>query len=132
MSEDWYARPVLAVRDAPEALAFYTAKLGFKQDWTYEEEGRLRIVQVSRPKCELILSDQWPEDAGRGLIFVSLDAEFFTPAMRDLADRGARLEHGVWGYELVVIKDLDGNRLWFPLPDGVQWSDVVPGSRPAD
>jgi len=33
MSKDWYARPVLAVRDAPQSLHFYASKLGFKEDW---------------------------------------------------------------------------------------------------
>ena len=37
-----------------------------------EEDGRLRIAQVSRSGCELILSDQWPDEAGRGLLFISL------------------------------------------------------------
>jgi uncharacterized glyoxalase superfamily protein PhnB len=70
---NWYARPVLAVRDATAALDFYSRKLGFGEDWRYDEGGRLRIVQVSRGGCEIILSDQWPEEAGRGLLFISLD-----------------------------------------------------------
>jgi len=116
MSKDWYARPVLAVRDAPQSLHFYASKLGFKEDWRYEEDERLRIVQVSRQGCELILSDQWPEEAGRGLIFISLDASEFAAAKQDLADRGADAKPGQWGYELLVVEDIDGNRLWFPHP----------------
>jgi len=68
----WYTRPVLAVRDTAAALGFYATKLGFSEDWRYEEDGRLRIAQVSRSGCELILSDQWPDEAGRGLLFISL------------------------------------------------------------
>lgn len=113
---DWYARPVLAVRDAAEALAFYGERLGFQEDWRYEEDGRLRIAQVSRAGCEVILSDQWPQDAGRGRLFVSLDPADFTAMQADLAARGAELAAGHWGYELVVVEDLDGNRLWFPHP----------------
>ena len=117
MSTDWYARPVLAVCDAPKSLQFYISKLGFKEDWRYEEEARLRIVQVSRQGCELILSDQWPEEAGRGLMFISLDAAEFASTKQELADRGLDLKTGRWGYELLVVEDLDGNRLWFPHPD---------------
>ena len=113
---DWYARPVLSVRDAPAALAFYSGKLGFGEDWRYEEDGRLRIVQVSRAGCELILSDQWPDEAGRGLMFISLDAAEFSAARQELAERGAPVKTGHWGYELLVVEDLDGNRLWFPHP----------------
>ena len=116
MSKAWYARPVLAVRDAPQGLQFYASKLGFKEDWRYEEDARLRIVQVSRQGCELILSDQWPEEAGRGLIFISLDRSEFAPAMQELAERGVDLKSGRWGHDLLVVEDPDGNRLWFPHP----------------
>lgn len=117
MSTDWYARPVLAVRDASKALEFYASKLGFKEDWRYEKDARLRIAQVSRQGCELILSDQWPEEAGRGRMFISLGPAEFASAKQELAERGVELRSGHWGYELLVVEDLDGNRLWFPLPD---------------
>ena len=117
MSSDWYARPVFAVRDTPAALEFYAAQLGFREDWRYEEDARLRIVQVSRTGCELILTDQWPDDAGRGLIFISLDAEAFAAAGVEFAARAVEVKAGRWGYDLLVIEDPDGNRLWFPHPD---------------
>ncbi len=113
---NWYARSVLAVRDAPAALAFYEAKLGFAEDWRYEEEGRLRIVQVSRAGCELILSDQWPDDAGQARIFISLEAADFERLLADAAERGLAIGSGSWGYDLAVVEDPDGNRLWFPKP----------------
>ena len=112
----WYARPVLAVRDATAALGFYVAKLGFSEDWRYEEVGRLRIVQVSRQGCELILSDQWPDDAGQARIFISLEAADFELLIADAAKRGLALGDGHWGYALKVVEDPDGNRLWFPAP----------------
>ena len=112
----WYSRPVLAVRDAPASVAFYSEKLGFKVDWRYEEVGRLRIAQVSRDGCELILSDQWPEDAGQARIFVSLDPADFDRLVADSPDRGLALADGDWGYALKVVEDPDGNRLWFPAP----------------
>jgi catechol 2,3-dioxygenase-like lactoylglutathione lyase family enzyme len=113
----WYARTVLRVRDAPQSLGFYIGKLGFKEDWRYEDDGRLRVVQVSRQGCELILSDQWPEAAGGGLLFVSLDPPDFAAMTRELSDRGVRHASGRWGYDLVVVEDPDGNRLWFPHPE---------------
>jgi uncharacterized glyoxalase superfamily protein PhnB len=113
---NWYARPVFAVRDAAAALGFYSAKLGFSEDWRYEEEGRLRIVQVSREGCELILSDQWPDEAGRGLLFISLETAAFDWLVSEAAERGLDLKSGFWGYDLAVVEDPDGNRLWFPRP----------------
>jgi uncharacterized glyoxalase superfamily protein PhnB len=113
----WYSRPVLAVRDTPLALGFYQQQLGFEVDWRFEED-RLRIVQVSRDGCALILSDQWPEDAGRGRIFISLDPPDLERLVSDLTARGVEVQAGYWGYELAVVEDPDGNRLWFPKPSG--------------
>jgi catechol 2,3-dioxygenase-like lactoylglutathione lyase family enzyme len=112
----WYARPVLAVRDASASLNFYLQKLGFREAWRYEEAGRLRVVQVSREGCELILSDQWPDTAGQGRIFISLDPADLERLVAEAPARGLELMSGVWGYELVVAADPDGNRLWFPKP----------------
>src|ERR1700761_3515178 len=114
VSRDWYSRPGLAVRDAPAALAFYVERLGFTEDWRYAEDGRLRIVQVSRQGCEAIISDQWPDEAGRSVLFISLDPPEFARMQSDLPARGATLTPGRWGYELVAVEDPDGNRLWFP------------------
>ena len=116
----WYARPVLAVRQASAALAFYADKLGFREDWRHEEGGALRIVQVSRDGCELILSDQWPEEAGRARIFISLDRVDFDRLIAESAERGLALQPGQWGYDLQVAEDPDGNRLWFPAPSGAE------------
>ena len=114
----WYARPVLAVSDASAALGFYVEKLGFHEDWRYEEKGDLRIVQVSRDGCELILSDQWPDGAGQARIFVSLDRADFDALIAEAAERGLALGEGDWGYPIRIVEDPDGNRLWFPEPSG--------------
>ncbi len=114
---NWYARPVFAVQDAGTALDFYAHKLGFAEDWRYEDQGRLRIVQVSRAGCEVILSDQWPKEAGRGLLFVSLDDTDFDRLVAEAEDRGLTMSRGFWGYELAIVEDPDGNRLWFPRPE---------------
>ena len=114
--DKWYTRPVLAVRDVTAALGFYSTKLGFKEDWRYEDDGRVRIVQVSRASCELILSDQWPDEAGRGLLFISLTLADFDRLAVEAAERRFERKSGFWGYELAVVEDPDGNRLWFPKP----------------
>ena len=111
----WYSRPVLAVRDATAALGFYSTKLGFKEDWRHEAQGHL-IVQVSRAGCELILSDQWPDEAGHGLLFISLTQADFEQLLSEATERGFELRSGYWGYDLAIVEDPDGNRLWFPKP----------------
>ena len=113
----WYARPVLYVRDAPRALDFYSGKLGFSEDWRYAEAERLLIVQVSRAGCELILSEQWPDKAGGGLMFISLDPPDLEAAVAEFQRAGVAVADGHWGYDLKVVTDPDGNQLFFPLGD---------------
>ena len=70
---EWFARPVLHVADVEASLGFYTNQLGFTSPWRYSEDGRVRVAQVDRQGTALLLSDQWPEKTGKGLIFISLN-----------------------------------------------------------
>ena len=116
MSTDWYARPVLFVRDASRSRDFYLEELGFTESWRHEQEGELLIVQVARARCELILTQQWPDKAGGGLLFISLDAGEFEIAIAQFTAAGVEVRDGWWGYDLKVVADPDGNELYFPLP----------------
>jgi uncharacterized glyoxalase superfamily protein PhnB len=129
---DWFARPVLHVKDVEASLRFYMDRLGFTCPWHYEEDGRTFVAQVERQGCALILSNQWPEKVGKGLIFISLDVEPPThetyvaalDAIRaELEAKGAPVKDGSWGYRLVVVDDPDGNQLFFNYPH-------EPASRP--
>ena len=75
MSDKWYTRPVLFIADFNRSFEFYVNQLGFTEAWRYEEAGKSWILQVDRKGCEIILSSQWPEKAGKGLLFISLDAD---------------------------------------------------------
>ena len=59
------ATPVFFVHDTPSALAFYTDTLGFSLDWTYEEQGRPYVVQVSLLGLEIILNQRETADDDR-------------------------------------------------------------------
>ena len=122
---DWFARPVLNVTDVEVSLRFYMNRLGFTSPWRYDEEGKLRVAQVDRQGCALILSDQWPEKVGKGLMFISLNVEPPTPeaavaaldALRaELEAKGAPVKEGSWGYRLLMVDDPDGNQLFFNYP----------------
>ena len=115
MSDDWYARVVMSITDMDRALAFYIGRLGFIEAWRFGEAGA-RIVQVDRNGCQLILSNQWPERAGTGRMFVSLDEGPFEALRSEIAEKGIEASEGRWGYRLVVVADPDGNELWFPFP----------------
>ena len=123
---EWFARPVLHVSNVEASLRFYVDRLGFTVPWRFDDEGRVFVAQVDRQGCALILSDQWPEKVGKGLMFISLNVEPETheaavaalDALRaELEARGALVKDGKWGYRLLVVEDLDGNQLFFNYPN---------------
>ena len=102
---EWFARPVLHVSSVEASLRFDVDRLGFTVSWRYEEDGRARVAQVDRRSCALILSDQWPEKVGKGLMFISLNVEPETreaevaalDALRvELEARGVPVKDGHW------------------------------------
>ena len=122
----WFARPVLHVVDVETALRFYVDHLGFTNPWRYEEDGRVHVAQAERQGCTVILCDHWPEKAGKGLIFISLNLEPDTPeaqvaaldALRmDFERNGVGVKEGWWGYRVLMIDDPDGNQLFFNYPN---------------
>jgi catechol 2,3-dioxygenase-like lactoylglutathione lyase family enzyme len=123
---DWFARPVLHVKDVDASLSFYVNLLGFTSPWRYDEEGTARVAQVDRQGCALILANNLaPEKIGKGVIFISLNVEPATTeaavaaldALRsELEAKGVPVNDGSWGYRLLVVDDLDGNQLLFNYP----------------
>jgi len=120
---DWFARPVLHVKNVEASLRFYVSQLGFTSPWCYDENGRAHVAQVDRQGCALILADSWPEKIGKGLMFISLNVEQDTQvaaldALRaELEAKGVPVKEGSWGYRLLVVDDLDGNQLFFNYPN---------------
>jgi catechol 2,3-dioxygenase-like lactoylglutathione lyase family enzyme len=122
---DWFARPVLHVKNVEASLRFYVERLGFTIAWRHNEDGRADVAQVDRQGCALIVADSWPEKIGNGLMFISLNIE---PATRETAvaaldalraeleANGVPVKEGWWGYRLLVVDDLDGNQLFFNYP----------------
>ena len=133
---DWFARPVLHVKNVDASLHFYVDQLGFTSPWRYEEDGKAYVAQVDRQGCALILSDSWPEKIGNGLMFISLNVE---PAAREsaiaaldalraeLEAKSVPVKEGSWGYRLLVVDDPDGNQLFFNYP-----AETAPGTIARD
>jgi catechol 2,3-dioxygenase-like lactoylglutathione lyase family enzyme len=122
----WFARPIICVSDVDASRRFYVDRLGFTSPWHYDEDGKVAVAQVERQGCTLILSSQWPDKIGKALIFVSLDLEpdsydgqvAALDALRaELEAKGASVEDGSWGYRLLVVRDPDGNQLYFNYPN---------------
>jgi catechol 2,3-dioxygenase-like lactoylglutathione lyase family enzyme len=117
MSNEWFARPVLLIADIDRSVNFYVKQLGFTQAWRYEEEGKAWVAQVDRQGCELILSSQWPDNVGKGLMFISSDVGVLDALRAELEGRGGvDVKDGQWGYGLMVIADPDGNELYVTRP----------------
>jgi catechol 2,3-dioxygenase-like lactoylglutathione lyase family enzyme len=115
-STEWYARPVLFVADIDRSVAFYVGQLGFVEHWRHADDGKAIVAQVDRGGCELILSSQEPSKTGRGRMFISLDLRVLEEVRAELEGRGVAVEDGRWGYRLMVVRDPDGNELYFPYP----------------
>jgi catechol 2,3-dioxygenase-like lactoylglutathione lyase family enzyme len=128
---DWFARPVLHVRSVEAALRFYVDRLGFTSPWRYDEDGRAYVAQVDRQGCALILAESWPEKIGKGLMFISLNAEpeaqvAALDALRaEFEAKGISVRDGSWGYRLLVVDDPDGNQLFFNYPAASQQAQAA-------
>jgi catechol 2,3-dioxygenase-like lactoylglutathione lyase family enzyme len=129
LSEDWQARPVLFVADIDRTHDFYVNRLGFTQSWRHEDEGKALVAQLDRQGCALIFSSQWPDKIGKGLIFVSLTVDAAPDRLgtevssaldrlrAEFESKGVAVAEGYWGYRILVVRDPDGNELYFNYPD---------------
>src|ERR1700722_17443091 len=128
---DWFARAVLHVADVEASLRFYVDRLGLTSPWRSDEDGRAHVAQVERQGCALILADTWPEKIGKGLMFISLNAErdaqiAALDALRtELEVKGVPVKEGSWGYRLLVVNDPDGNQLFFNYPSDTASGKIV-------
>jgi len=127
------ARTVFFVSDTPAALAFYTDVLGFHLDWTYEEQGRPYVVQVSLMGLEIILNQSEGEELERpgcGRVFVGLDDAQTAALLQHIRSRGIPAAYTHWGQPTLAIFDLDRNELFFWLSDAerVKWQEAHSGS----
>jgi len=116
VSSNWYTRPIVCVSDVERSLVFYIDRLGFAEAWRHADDGQLLVAQVDRAGCELILSSQWPDQAGSARIFISLDPDVLAAARAEFESRGVEVKDGWWGYKLAIVEDPDGNQLYFPYP----------------
>ena len=89
---DWFGRPVLHVRDVDASLKFYMERLGFTSEWRYAEDGKGHVAQVEGLGCILILANTWPEKVGKGVMFISLNAENIEAQVAGLDALRAELE----------------------------------------
>jgi len=119
-----YARTVFFVSNAEHSLRFYKEGLGFAQDWSFPEGGPAYVCQVSLFGFELILNqtdDDNRDHAGRGRLFIGLDDDQGEPLLKHLQAFAVHPERREWGRPTMVIKDPDGNEMFFWMPQN-DWS----------
>ena len=110
-----YARCVFFINDAEHAMRFYTEQLGFSVDWDSKDG----VFQVSLFGFELILNqigDGTRTRAGHGRVFIGLEDDQGEPLRRHIAAKGIQTMRVDWGRPTLVIRDVDGNELFFWLP----------------
>jgi catechol 2,3-dioxygenase-like lactoylglutathione lyase family enzyme len=111
-----YARAVFFVENTEAALRFYVEQLGFTEDWSQQEDGRVYVCQVSLMGFEVILNQvelQEPFRAGQGRVFIGLEGDQIEPLHKHIAGKQIQTERREWGRSTLVIKDLDGNEMFF-------------------
>ncbi|HEY3803219.1 MAG TPA: hypothetical protein VGL61_11460 [Kofleriaceae bacterium] len=47
---------------------------------------------------------------------MSLDADVLDAVRTELEGRGVTIRDGRWGYRVMIVRDPDGNELYFPYP----------------
>ncbi len=126
--ESFYARNVFFVNDAEKSLRFYTQTLGFALDWNHQHEGRVWVVQVSLFGFELILNqcdDSTQSRAGHGRAFIGLDDQQSPTLLQHIRDRALKPTRTEWGQPTLVLRDPDGNELFFWIPQH-EWATLSP------
>jgi catechol 2,3-dioxygenase-like lactoylglutathione lyase family enzyme len=127
--ESWHAVAVFLVSDAERSLRFYTEELGFSLDWNHREDGRTFVFQVSLYGFQLILNqvEPWTEGrAGHGRVFLGLkEGEQSEALRRQIEERKIETTVIHWGAPTRVIRDLDGNELFF-------WPSLSEGDKAFD
>src|SRR5262249_26230884 len=124
--DKFYARSVFFVKYAERSLKFYTETLGFSLDWNYQENGRAFVFQVSLFGFELILNQTEPsaEDrAGHGRLFIGLEDDQAAALRKHIEAKSIKTTVVSWGNPTLVLRDPDGNELFFWLP-GSEWAKL--------
>ena len=108
----WVTSTLVFVRDVDASIRFYVDKLGFTLNMRYEEEGRALVAGVSRGDgCALLLTSQWSDRIGLGIIYAAFDQKEFDALRADLESRHVTPKDGWWGNQVLIVEDSDGSAI---------------------
>lgn len=117
-----YARTVFFVSDAERSRRHYTDTLGFTLDWDSGDG----VCQVSLLGFEVILNDTSTltrHKVGCGRVFIGLEDDQGPALRKHIAERRIQTVSVRWGRPTLVVRDLDGNQLFFWMPHD-DFSDI--------
>jgi lactoylglutathione lyase len=111
----------IRVKDIDKTLAFYRDKLGFKEMFRIEREGRLWLMYLRVTDTQYIelfpdaVGDRAPSREAVGLNHICLEVDSIDRVLADLAKAGIPLtrdkQMGADGNLQAWIEDPDGNRI---------------------
>ena len=111
----------IRVKDVDRTLAFYGEKLGFKEMFRLEREGKLWIIYLRITDTQFLevfpdaIGDRAPEREANGLNHVCLEVTDIDDAIAELKNVGVKLARekqlGADGNFQAWIEDPDGNRI---------------------
>ncbi|MFI6522275.1 glyoxalase superfamily protein [Spirillospora sp. NPDC050679] len=102
--------PILHVRDAAAAVAWY-GRLGFEQQWVHRfEPGFPAFVEVARGEVRLFLSEHAGDARPDTLVYLRV-----RDVQEIASEFGAQAVDAPWARE-VELRDPDGNRLRIGTP----------------
>ena len=111
----------IRVKDVDRTLAFYVEKLGFKEMFRLEREGKLWIVYLRITDTQFLevfpdaIGDRAPDREANGLNHVCLEVNDIDAAVTELTQTGVPLARekqlGADGNFQAWIEDPDGNRI---------------------
>ena len=111
----------IRVKDINKALAFYRDKLGFKEMFRLEREGKLWLMYLRVTDTQYIelfpdaVGDRAPSRDAVGLNHICLEVDSIDGVLADLAEAGIPLtrdkQMGADGNLQAWIEDPDGNRI---------------------
>ena len=111
-----YARAVFFAADAGASLSDYVDRLGFTEEWMYEEAGKPYVFQVSLLGFEVIINQvdaDNSERAGHGRVYIGLEDDQIGPVIAHIQAKNIATERRNWGQPTLVVRDLDGNEIFF-------------------
>lgn len=115
--------PLLFVRDVDAGLKFYTERLGFRLDWSYDSDCG-KYACVSRGKAEFhVTVCQCDDQRHLGNLWVRVAAGPVDPLYEEFQAAGVKIlvepTTRPYGFRELEIEDADGNRLTFagPVPE---------------